>query len=53
MRRARAALTVTGFGCLVAAAFLLSPAAGFAAAGVSLLILEALTTPEGNADGRV
>lgn len=52
MRRARAALTVTGFACLVAAAFLLSPAAGFAAAGVACLVTEYLTGPnEGTQHG--
>lgn len=48
IRTARAAaLTVGGFGCLVAAAWTLHPVAGLAAAGVSLLLLEWLTQPSG------
>lgn len=54
MRRVRAALSLAGFGCLVAAAWLLSPAAGFAAAGVACLVTEYLTGPnEGTQHGRV
>jgi uncharacterized membrane protein YdjX (TVP38/TMEM64 family) len=42
--RARTAvMSVAGFGCLVAAAWTVSMAAGLAAAGVSLLALEYLT----------
>lgn len=46
-RGARTAiLTIVGFGCLSLAAFLWSPIAGFAAVGVSALLLEYLTQPE-------
>jgi hypothetical protein len=40
------ALTVSGFGCLVAAAWSLSMTFGLAAAGVALLVLEVLGGPD-------
>jgi hydrogenase/urease accessory protein HupE len=46
--RARtAALSVGGFGCLTAAAWMVAVPAGLAAAGVSLLVLEYLSGEEG------
>jgi hypothetical protein len=46
-----AALTVGGFGCLTAAAWLVAVPLGLVAAGVSLLVLEWLTGVD-RADGR-
>jgi hydrogenase/urease accessory protein HupE len=46
--RARtAAMSVGGFGCLVAAAWMVAVPAGLAAAGASLLVLEYLSGEEG------
>lgn len=39
-------LSVAGFGCLTAAAWTMHTAAGLAVAGVSLLVVEYLTTEE-------
>lgn len=47
-----AIMSTTGFGLLTAAAWQLHLVAGLAAAGVSLLILEALNAGGGGGDGR-
>jgi len=49
-RRLRTALTLAGLACLTAAAWVLHVAAGLAVAGVSLLVVEYLSTPNTEQD---
>ncbi len=43
-------MTLAGFGCFTAAAWVLHVSAGLAVAGVSLLVVEYLSTPETEQD---